>query len=63
MGAIIGFPRNIEGHSGMARKATTKKKSNEDVAKELGVSQPAAGGLLRRGLRRLVLATVAESDQ
>ncbi|MBB6646575.1 helix-turn-helix domain-containing protein [Halobellus ruber] len=30
-----------------------------DVAEELGVSQPAAGGLLRRGVRRLVESRVA----
>jgi len=34
-----------------------------EVAAELGISQPAAGGLLRRGLRRLVVSTVAvEAD-
>jgi predicted DNA binding protein len=32
----------------------------EDVAAELGVSQPAAGGLLRRGFKRLLVSTVAE---
>lgn len=31
----------------------------EEVAGELDISQPAAGGLLRRGLRRLVVSTVA----
>jgi predicted DNA binding protein len=31
----------------------------DEVAAELGISQPAAGGLLRRGIRRLVLATLA----
>lgn len=31
----------------------------EEVATELDISQPAAGGLLRRGLRRLVVAAVA----
>lgn len=31
----------------------------EEVAAELGISQPAAGGLLRRGIRRLVVSTVA----
>lgn len=35
----------------------------EDVAGELGISQPAAGGLLRRGIGRLVTATVAESGE
>lgn len=30
-----------------------------DVAEELGISQPAAGGLLRRGVRRLVESRVA----
>lgn len=34
-----------------------------EVAAELGISQPAAGGLLRRGIRRLVTATVAESER
>jgi hypothetical protein len=34
-----------------------------EVAAELGISRPAAGGLLRRGLRRLVVSTVAvEAD-
>lgn len=32
-----------------------------DVADELGISQPAAGGRLRRGIRRLVVGTIAES--
>lgn len=31
-----------------------------DVAAELGISEPAASGLLRRALKRLVLGTVAE---
>ena len=31
-----------------------------DVAAELGISQPAAGGLLRRGMRRLLLGTIAD---
>ncbi len=31
----------------------------DEVATELGISQPAAGGLLRRGIRRLVVSTVA----
>lgn len=31
----------------------------DEVADELDISQPAAGGLLRRGLRRLVVSTVA----
>lgn len=31
----------------------------EDVADELEISQPAAGGLLRRGIKRLLLSTVA----
>lgn len=30
-----------------------------EVAAELGISQPAAGGLLRRGIRRLLVSTVA----
>jgi predicted DNA binding protein len=34
-----------------------------EVAAELGISQPAAGGLLRRAIRRLVVSTVAvEAD-
>lgn len=35
----------------------------EDVAVELDISQPAAGGLLRRGLKRLVLSTVAATRE
>jgi len=36
----------------------------DEVAAELGISQPAAGGRLRRGLRRLVVSTVgAESGR
>jgi len=31
-----------------------------EVADELGISQPAAGGLIRRGVRRLVQTTLAE---
>lgn len=31
----------------------------DEVAAELGISQPAAGGLLRRGIERLVVSTVA----
>ena len=31
----------------------------DEVATELDISQPAAGGLLRRGIKRLLLATVA----
>ncbi len=34
--------------------------SLREVAAALGVSQPAAGGLLRRGMRRLLVATVAD---
>ncbi|MEF8839218.1 MAG: helix-turn-helix domain-containing protein [Haloarculaceae archaeon] len=34
--------------------------SLDDVADELGISQPAAGGLLRRGVRRLVQTTLAD---
>jgi predicted DNA binding protein len=34
----------------------------DDVAAELGISQPAAGGLLRRGIERLVVSTVAEDS-
>jgi predicted DNA binding protein len=30
------------------------------VADELDISQPAAGGLLRRGIKRLILSTIAE---
>jgi len=33
-----------------------------DVASELGISQPAASGLIRRGINRLVRSTVAESE-
>ena len=33
-----------------------------EVAAELGISQPAAGGRLRRGLKRLVLATLAGGE-
>jgi predicted DNA binding protein len=33
--------------------------SLSEVAAELGISQPAAGGRLRRGVRRLVVSTVA----
>jgi len=32
----------------------------EDVAAEHGISQPAAGGRIRRGIRRLLTATVAD---
>ena len=34
-----------------------------EVAAELGISQPAASGLLRRGIKRLALATIAEEDE
>ena len=34
-----------------------------ELAAELDISQPAASGLLRRGLKRLVLSTVAEGEQ
>jgi len=34
-----------------------------EVASELGISQPAASGLLRRGIKRLALSTVAEGDE
>lgn len=33
-----------------------------DVATELDITQPAAGGLLRRGIKRLLIATVARDD-
>lgn len=33
-----------------------------EVAEELDISQPAASGLLRRGIKRLVRSTVAETD-
>jgi predicted DNA binding protein len=33
-----------------------------EVAAALDISQPAAGGLLRRGIKRLLLATVARDD-
>jgi predicted DNA binding protein len=39
-----------------------REASLSDVASELDISQPAAGGLLRRGLKRLVLSTLAEED-
>lgn len=32
--------------------------SLDDVADELGISQPAAGGLLRRGIKRLILSSL-----
>lgn len=35
----------------------------EDVAAELGISRAATSGLLRRGLRRLIDATLAEADR
>ena len=34
--------------------------SLEAVATELGISQPSAGGRLRRGIRRLLLSTIAD---
>ena len=34
-----------------------------EVAAELGISQPAAGGLLRRGIRRIVESTVVSRDE
>lgn len=34
-----------------------------ELAQELDISQPAASGLLRRGIKRLLLATVAESER
>lgn len=37
--------------------------SLRDVAAELDISQPAAGGLLRRGIRRLLRSTIAADDQ
>ena len=37
--------------------------SLRDVAAELDISQPAAGGLLRRGIRRLLLSTIAADEQ
>lgn len=33
-----------------------------EVAKALGISQPAASGLIRRGIKRLALSTVAEGE-
>lgn len=33
-----------------------------DIADELGISEPSASRLLRRGLRRLVLSTLAETE-
>lgn len=35
----------------------------EELAEERDVSEPAASGLLRRGLKRLLLSTVAESER
>lgn len=35
----------------------------DEVATELGISQPAAGGLLRRGTRRLVVSTIAPDSE
>lgn len=35
-----------------------RKANLGDVAAELGISQPAAGGLLRRGIKRLLLSTL-----
>lgn len=37
--------------------------SLREVAEALDISQPAAGGLLRRGIRRLILSTVAPDDR
>jgi len=34
-----------------------------DVAAELGISQPAASGLLRRGIRRLVVSSLADGSE
>lgn len=34
----------------------------EEVATELGITQPAAGGRLRRGLRRLVVAATDDGS-
>lgn len=34
----------------------------EDVAAELGISQPAAGGRIRRGIRQLLVSTLADED-
>lgn len=34
-----------------------------EVSEQLGISQPAASGLLRRGINRLVRSTVAETDE
>ena len=33
-----------------------------DVAAELGISQPAASGLLRRGIRRLIVSSMLDDD-
>lgn len=40
-----------------------RKATLEDVADELDISQPSAGGLLRRGLKRLAESTVAEASR
>lgn len=39
-----------------------REASLSDVAAELGISQPAAGGLLRRGMKRLLNGTVADDS-
>ncbi|MBX0325257.1 helix-turn-helix domain-containing protein [Halomicroarcula sp. F13] len=36
-----------------------REASLRDVAAELGISQPAAGGLLRRGIKRLILSSLS----
>jgi len=43
--------------------AEPRDASLDDVAAELGISQPAAGGRLRRGIRRLVHTTLADDDR
>jgi predicted DNA binding protein len=34
----------------------------EDIAAELDISQPAAGGRIRRGIRQLLVSTIADDD-
>jgi predicted DNA binding protein len=36
--------------------------SFSDVATDLGISQPAAGGLLCRGIKRLILSVLTDDD-
>jgi len=43
--------------------AEPREATLSEVATALDISQPAAGGLLRRGMRRLLLATIADRQQ